>query len=224
MLIYPLYSRIRVRTSCTKQLFPMQNIDSENLVKQIQKSFLTLLNEYLPKDLKQKAKEQKPVKILSIGCGRFREAKCLLDYFHPNENMICLFGIEISQELLDAAKDDPDIKNKNIVLKIGDASVQENYKEWVNDSLFDLIIVRHPEITFNTDIFIKIFSLVPGLLLENGFFLVTTHYENEKESVKSLLKLLKYNLLTEIENKNPASAKKEKELLFADRFLIIAAK
>ena len=199
--------------------------DNESLIQKIQESFSNLLNEHLPKDLIEKIKKNKSLKILSIGCGRLREAKCLFEYFSDCNNYLKLYGIDIDNEMLELAKGDPEItKRKNsIYLKLANASNKEGYEEWLKDGAFDLIILRHPEITFNTDPFIKIFSLCPGLLTKSGYLFITTHFENEKESIKLLLKLLKFNLLVEAENKNPASFKKAEELLFADKFVLVAS-
>ena len=191
----------------------------------IQKSFLNLLNEHLPNDLIETIKKNKSLKILSIGCGRLREAKCLFEYFNDCNNYLKLYGIDLDNEMLELTKCDSEItKRKNsIYLKLANASNKESYEEWLKDGAFDLIILRHPEITFNTDPFIKIFSLCPGLLTKHGYLFITTHFENEKESVKLLLKLLKFNLLVETENKNPASFKKAEELIFADKFVLVAS-
>lgn len=197
----------------------------DNLSTEIQKSFLNLLKNYLPKDLIETVKKNKSLKILSIGCGRLREAKCLFEYFSDCESFIRLFGIDLDNEMLALTKNDSEIiKRKNSVyLKHANASEKENYDEWLKDGVFDLIILRHPEITFNTDPFIKIFSLCSGLLAKHGYLFITTHFDNEKESIKLLLKLIKFNLLIEAENKNAASFKKGQEQLFADKFVLVAS-
>lgn len=187
------------------------------LVTDIQKSFFNLLNEHLPEDFLSKLKEKKQIKILSIGCGRFREAKSIFDFFKPFKDKLKLYGIDTSSELIELAKKD------DLILKVADASLKESFDNWVKDGLFDLIIIRHPEITFNTDVFIKIFTISSGLLEKNGLIFITTHFENEKESIKLLLKLLKYNLLLEVENKKSPSLKRGKEILFVDRFLLISS-
>ena len=191
--------------------------DNETLVKNIQKSFLNLLNEHLPSKFLEKLKEKNKIKILSIGCGRFREAKPIFEYFRDFQDKLNLYGIDTNSELLKLAK------QEKAILKHADASIQENFADWIIDGLFNLIIVRHPEITFNTDAFIKIFTNCLSMLEKDGYLLITTHFENEKESIKLLLKLLKYNLLTEIENANPPSIKRNSEVLFADKFLLIAS-
>lgn len=199
---------------------------NENLVQDIQNSFLRLLSDYLPKDLLEKARSNKKIKILSICCGRFREAKSIFDYFLGHEEFIRLYGIDLSEELLELAKSDSFIKvrGNSIYLKKGDASKIESYQDWLKDGLFDLVIIRHPEITFNTDTFIKTFSLCDDLLTRNSYLIATTHFENEKESLKLLLKLLKFNILVEVENKLAPSVKKEGEKpSFADRFLIVVS-
>ena len=195
---------------------------NKQLVNEIQKSFIYLLKEYLPKELFTLAKENKKIKILSIGCGRFREAKSIFNYFDEYKKNINLYGIDNDKDLLEDAKKDEMIIKNSVSIKLADASLIESYKEWTQDGLFDLVIVRHPEITFNTDVFIKIFSLIPGLLTKKGILFVTTHFENEKESLKLLLKLLKLNIMIDIENQLSPSLKKDKELLFADKFLIIS--
>ena len=202
----------------------LMNQDLENLGKQIQQSFLNLLKEYLPKNLLEKVKEKKTVKIISIACGKFIEAECLFNYFSPYEKWVKLYGIEIDEELLGSAKSRllTGDKKDNIFLKSGDASSPENYKEWVKDGLFDLIIVRHPEITFNTAVFMKIFSNFDKLLDKDGYVFITTHYENEKRALKFLFNILKFNIIHEIENVNAASLKKGDEIVFADRFLLVA--
>ena len=131
------------------------NTDPEKLGKQIQQSFSNLLKEHLPKTLLDKLKQNKTLKIISIACGKFIEAECLFDYFSPYEKLVKLYGLEIDEELLSSAKKRllTDNKKDHIFLKSGDASKLENYEEWIKDGLFDLIIVRHPEITFNTDVF-----------------------------------------------------------------------
>ncbi len=202
-------------------------MESENktLGINIQKSFSVLLKDYLPKNLLDKTRANKPIKIISIACGKFIEAECLLDYFSPNEKQIKLYGIEIDEELLNDATNRL-LKNNgrdHIFLKAGDASNLENYKDWIKDSLFDLIIVRHPEITFNTDVFMKIFSNFNNLLNKNGYLFITTHYEDEKRALSYLFKILKLNSLVDIENKNPVSLKKGEDLVFADRFLLISS-
>lgn len=199
------------------------NTDLEQLGKQIRQSFSVLLKEYLPKNLSEKIKENKSVKIISIACGKFLEAECLFDYFSPHENLIRLYGIEIDKDLLDSAKkrllsgDKKDL----IFLKCDDATKFENYEEWIKDGLFDLIIVRHPEITFNTEAFMKIFANCKNLLLKDNCIFVTTHHENEKRAVNFLLKMQGFNILTESENKNAATSKKGEEVVFADKFLLI---
>ena len=201
------------------------NQENEKLVADIQKSFLSLLKEHLPKNLLNKVKDKQTIKILSIGCGRFREAKCLFEYFSGYENQIKLYGIEIQKDLLDLANQDPIIKEKSdsIFLKLDDATLPENYQEWLSNGKFDLLIVRHPEITFNTDIFIKIFSTCTNLLKKEGYILTTTHFENEKEAFIMLLKLVKFKLLTCVENKNSPVVKKANETLYSDRFLLISS-
>ncbi len=198
--------------------------DLDKLGKQIQQSFSNLLENYLPKNLLEKVKENKTVKIISIACGKFIEAECLLNYFSPHEELVKLYGIEIDEELLSSAKNRllTGDKKDNIFLKSGDASSPENYEEWVKDGLFDLIIVRHPEITFNTDVFMKIFSNFNKLLDKDGYVFITTHYENEKRALKLLFNILKFSTIHEIENVNAASLKKGDEVVFADRFLLVA--
>jgi chemotaxis methyl-accepting protein methylase len=201
------------------------DIEYEKLGKEIQNSFSSLLKEHLPKNLLDKLKENKTVKIISIACGKFIEAECLLNYFSPYEKHLKLYGLEIDEELLNSAQSKllTNDKKDHIFLKAGDASKYENYEEWIKDGLFDLIIVRHPEITFNTDVFMKIFSNFNKLLDNNGYLFITTHYENEKTALSYLLKILKLNILADVENKNPASLKKGEDLVFADRFLLIGS-
>lgn len=196
--------------------------ENETYAKNVQDSFLQLLS-YLPKDLLEKAKSNQVVRVLSVGCGRFREAKSVFDYFKEYENKLNLFGIEADKELLDLAKEEEIIKSKKsqVFLKNADASNFENYSDWINNVRFDLIIVRHPEITFNTDVFIKIFSSCVNLLEKKGYLLITTHYQNEKEAIKLLLKLYKFNLLIEAENQNSLSFQKNGEILFADKYLLV---
>ena len=200
--------------------------ENETLARNIQQSLLGLLNIYLPKNLLEKTKSNQTVKILSIGCGRFREAKSLFNYFSPHENLLRLYGIEIDNELLGLAKNDPLIQEKKeqVFLKKADAAEYENYKEWISDGLFDLIIVRHPEITFNTDIFIKIFSHCPNLLLKDGYLMVTTHFENEKEMLKLLFKLNKLDCFLEEENQNSPTLEIKGEIRYSDKYLLLARK
>lgn len=201
----------------------VMNTEYEKLGKEIQNSFSNLLKSYLPKHLLDKA-EKKTVKIISIACGKFIEAECLFDYFSPYEKLIKLYGIEIDEKLLDLAKNRFLVTDKkdNIFLKSGDATKFKNYEEWIKDGLFDLIIVRHPEITFNTDVFMKIFSNFNKLLDKDGYIFITTHYENEKRALKFLFNSLKLNIICEMENINAASLKKGDEIVFADRFLLVA--
>ncbi len=203
------------------------NSENENLVQQIQQSFLDLLNDYLPKSFLEKVKQGKKLKVISIGCGRFRELNCLLKYFSGHKDKITFYGIDIDEELINLAKKNPVLNQRNVSveLKLGDASLLENYKEWTNDGyLFDLVIIRHPEITFNTNAFINIFSVCVSLLTVGGSIFITTHYENEKESLKPLLKLLKFNVIVDVENKNSPSLKKGDELVYSDKYLLIASK
>src|SRR3990167_659767 len=103
--------------------------ENNTLATDIQNSFLNLLKEHLPKSLFQKAKENNSIKIISIACGRFREAKSLFDYFSPCEKALELYGIEIDKEFLTLAENE--LKNKKQVhLKTADASLMENYKDW----------------------------------------------------------------------------------------------
>ena len=199
--------------------------DLEQLGKQIQQSFSVLLNEYLPKTFLEKVRKGETLKIISIACGKFIEAECLLEYSSPNEKLVKLYGIEIDDELLNSAKERllTDKNKDHIFLKSGDASKLENYEDWITDGLFDLIIVRHPEITFNTDIFMKIFSNFNKLLDKEGHVFITTHYENEKRALKFLFNILKLNTIHEIENVSAASLKKGDETVFADRFLLVAS-
>ena len=200
------------------------NIDYEKIGGEIQQSFSLLLNERFPRNLLDKAKENKTIKIISIACGKFIEAECLLNYFNLHEISVKLYGIEIDEELLSSAKSRllTDDKKDCIFLQSGDASKSENYEEWVKDGLFDLIIVRHPEITFNTEVFMKIFSNGIKVLNKNGYLFITTHYENEKRALKFLFNILKLTTIHEIENVNAASLKKGDEIVFADRFLLVA--
>ena len=202
------------------------DIEYEKLGKQIQNSFSNLLKDYLPKNLSEKVKENKPLKIISIACGKFIVAECLFDYFSPYEGLIKLYGIEIDEELLGSAKKRllTDDKKDFVPLKCADASKLENYEEWLKDGPFDLIIVRHPEITFNTDVFMKIFSNCNNLLDKSGYLFITTHHENEKRALSYLFKILKLSTLTDIENKNAASLKKGEDLVFADKFLLVASR
>jgi len=199
--------------------------ENETLVREIQKSFLNLLDENLPKSLIEKTKQDKVIKILSICCGRFREAKSIFDYFQAQfKNKLKLYGIDNDEELLKLAKEEEVIKNNRdfVFLKLADASAIENYKEWFKDGLFDLVIVRHPEITFNTEVFVKIFSICPILLTGSGYLFVTTHFENEKEVLKLLLQLNKFNLMVDIENKQSPMFKVKGEDRFFDKFLLLA--
>lgn len=200
------------------------NDEHEQLVNKIQKSFLNLLKNYLPKEILEKAKKGNNVKIISIGCGRFREAKSIYDYFAHKENLIKLFGIEIDNTLLELAKNEPIIKKHkdSVILKLADATNIENYKDLIHDGFFDLIIVRHPEITFNSETFIKVFSFVTNIIAKNGYLFITTHFEDEKESLKLLLKLLRLDLVTDIENKDSPSFKKNGNLSHVDKYLLIA--
>jgi len=200
------------------------NFENETFVKSIQESFLSLLNNYLPKDLLQKAESKQSIKILSIGCGRFREAKSVFGYFKNKSTNIKLYGIEIDDELYKLACGDPTLQeHKNSVfLKKGDATKLENYKDWVNGGRFDLIIVRHPEITFNTDPFIKIFSLCVNLLNKKGYLFATTHFENEKEMLKLLLKLCNFNVFVEAKNQLSPSMEINGKIRYADKYLLIA--
>lgn len=196
----------------------------DQLAQDIQKSFLGILNDYLPKDLKKRTEENQLVKILSIACGRFREAKSLFDYFLPDKDQIKLYGIEIDSKLFQLAKSDCFIaKNQNLIsLKNGDATTLQNYKEWLTDGLFDVVIVRHPEITFNTQIFTKIFSICPNLVKVNGYLLITTHFESEKEMLKAIVKQHGFNILVEEINKQSPAINIDGKTRYADRFLLVA--
>jgi len=85
-----------------------------------------------------------------------------------------------------------------------------------------LIIVRHPEITFNTDPFIKIFSLCVNLLNKKGYLFATTHFENEKEMLKLLLKLCNFNVFVEAKNQLSPSMEINGKIRYADKYLLIA--
>ncbi len=206
-------------------MVPM-NTDLEQLGKEIRQSFSALLKEHLPKNLLEKVKEKKTVKIISIACGRFIEAECLFDYFSPYEKFIKLYGIEIDKERLNFAEKRLLERDKKdfISLKCANALELTNYEEWIKDGLFDLFIVRHPEITFNTQVFMNIFSNCKNLLVRGGHILVTTHHENEKRAVTALFKMLNFNIVVEVENKKAASLKKGEELVFADKFLLIGVR
>lgn len=196
------------------------NSENETLVKDIQKSFLNLLNNFLPKNLLGKPN----LKILSICCGRFREAKSIFDYFSDSKSYIRLYGIDNNEKLVSLAKEEPILKEKKdqIFLKLADATKIESYKEWLGDGQFDLLILRHPEITFNTKVFLDIFNLCDKFLSKEGYLLITTHFENEKEAIKLALKLLKFNVITEVENNNAPGIQVKGEKRFVDRFLLIA--
>ena len=201
------------------------NKDLKNLGKQIQESFSGLLKEYLPKDFLEKVKQNKYLKIISVACGKFIEAECLFDYFFSYEKLIKLYGIELDEELLKSAKTRllTDEKKELIFLKCEDASKPENYEEWIKGELFDLIIIRHPEITFNTDTFMKIFLNCKNFLSRNGYIFITTHHENEKRAVSFLLNSLGFHITVEAENSNAVSLEKGEDLVFADKFLLIAS-
>lgn len=190
--------------------------EDKTLVKDIQKSFLNLLNNSLPKNFSGKPN----LKILSICCGRFREAKSIFDCFNKPR----LYGIDNNEKLLSLAREEPILKEKKdqVSLKLADATKIENYKEWLSDGPFDLVIIRHPEITFNTKVFLDIFNLCDKLLSKDGYLLITTHFENEKEAIKLALKLLRFNVITEVENNNAPSIQVKGEKRFVDRFLLIA--
>lgn len=198
--------------------------DNETLVKNIQKSFFELLNNHLPKQFLENIKENSQIKILSIGCGRLRESKSIFDYFGVNSKNIKMYGIDLDKENLKLAEDELTIRNhKNqFILKLADASNIENYKDWLKDGLFDLVIIRHPEITFNTDVFIKIFSICTSLIKKDGYVLITTHFENEKDALLPLLKLLKFNLVLCTQNSMAPCVVKDDKTLYADKFLLIA--
>ena len=210
-----------VRALWWSALLVQMEIENNTLGIEIQNSFFNLLKEHFPKSLLQKAKEGNVIKIISIACGRFREAKSIFDYFSSFEKALELYGIEIDKEFLTFAENE--LKNKKqVYLKAADASLMESYKDWGE---FDLIIVRHPEITFNTDIFIKIFANCKNILKKDGYLLITTHFENEKEAIIPLLKLLNFKLVSSVENKNAPIAKTVKsdsEVSYADKFLLIA--
>ena len=63
-------------------------IENNTLATDIQNSLLNLLKEHFPKSLLQKVKDNKQLKIISIACGRFREAKSLFDYFSSFEKAL----------------------------------------------------------------------------------------------------------------------------------------
>lgn len=199
--------------------------NNKNLINKIHESYSLLLENYLPKDLLEKVKQNK-IKILSIGCGKFRESKNLFEYFSANQGNIKLYGIEIDESLFNESKQDEFIKQKTdqIFLKLADASKTENYSEWLSDGLFDLIIVRHPEITFNTDIFMNIFSICKDLLSNSGYMFITTHFQNEKDALKLLFNILKYNVLIEVENIHSPSIEIDGKSQYSDKFLLVTRK
>lgn len=199
--------------------------NNKNLVNKIHESYSLLLENYLPKDLLEKAKQNK-IKILSVGCGKFREAKNLFEYFSSSSGNIKLYGIEIDEKIFNESTQDEFIKQKpdQIFLKFADASKIENYSEWISDGLFDLIIVRHPEITFNTDIFMNIFSICRDLLLSSGYMFITTHFQNEKDILKLLFSILKYNVLIEEENIHSPSIEIDGKSQYSDKFLLVTKK
>ncbi len=199
--------------------------NNKTLIDEINKSYSSLIENYFPKELLEKAKTKK-IKILSVGCGKFREAKNLFEYFSSHEKNLKLCGIEIDENLINSAKDDEFIKSKTeqISFKCADASNIENYKEWISDGLFDLIIVRHPEITFNTEIFMRIFSICGELLLDGGKIFITNHFENEKESLKLLFKLINYKIVIEEENEKSPSIEIDGKKQYSDKFLLIVSK
>ena len=200
------------------------NVDYEKLGKEIKESFSALLKQHIPQDFCEKAKQRELTKIMSIACGKFTEAECLSGYFSFCKNLK-LYGIEIDEPLFNQAKERLLEKEgrKNIFLKKVDASEVDNYAEWLNDGLFNLIVLRHPEITFNTNVFMKIFAVCFGVLESGGLLLITTHLENEKKAVKYLLDMLGFKILAEIENANAASSEQDGKTVFADKFLFIAS-
>lgn len=206
-------------------LFLIKMDNNKNLVTKIHESYSLLLENYLPKDLLEKAKQNK-VKILSVGCGKLREAKNLFEYFSTSSKNIKLYGIEIDEKIFNESTQDEFIKQKTdqIFLKSADASQFENYNEWISDGLFDLIIVRHPEITFNTDIFMNIFSICKDLLSDSGYMFITTHFQNEKDALKLLFNILKYNVLIEAENIHSPSIEIDGKSQYSDKFLLITRK
>ncbi len=196
------------------------NIDLEKLGVDIRNSFSLLLDSYLPKELLNKDN----LKIISVACGKFIDAECLISYFAKHKKKIRLYGIEIDESLINNAKERllKDEKKDCIFLKQADATALENYEEWLLDGVFDLVIVRHPEITFNTQVFMKIFSLCAAILDKDRFMLVTTHHESERKATKLLFEMLKVNVLIDIENEKAVSIDKGSEKAFADKFLLIA--
>lgn len=213
---------VETRRWCVSNKTQMQ-IDYEKLGTEIRASFSELLKQHVPSDFCEKAKQRELTKIISVACGKFIEAECLSEYFSFCKNLK-FYGIEINEPLLNQAKERLVVESgkKNVFLKIADASELDNYVEWINDGLFNLIVVRHPEITFNTNIFMKIFAVCFGLLEKGGLLLITTHLENEKKAVKYLLEMLGFKILVEIENTNAASSEQDGKTVYADKFLFIA--
>lgn len=200
-------------------------VDYEKLAKDIQSSFLSLLKSQLPSVYLEKVRNGKKIKILSLCCGRFRESKSIYDYFAGFENFIKLYGIDSDKNLLELAETEPSIiKNRrNVELMLGDASKFDSYKPWMRDGGFDLIIYRHSEVLINREAFLQVISRSTMLFNSGAYLLTTTHYKEEKDELKLVLHSLKFKILKDIENPNPANAEKDGMVHYADRFLLLAS-
>lgn len=170
------------------------------------KIFVLTLENY---DLSQYFSELDEIKILSIGCGFAYEVP-LLKKVLPKK--ISLSGIDIKEPMIRMAKKD----HPGETFEAGDAiNILPRLARG-----FDLLLILHPEIVHNHDIFSDIFKISKNNLREGGILFVSLYAENEFNLCKELLDNLDYDLI--VAEKNQIYLKDSLNARF--QYIIIAKK
>jgi len=221
-----------------KELFEKAKEEAEKIGEE-RRAFWKMLETFIPQ--LEYSIPEKP-KILDLGCGVCYEGLVLSAYFggkpygYNSENVL-IVGIDIDKKEIERAKREYErldtktmkwVPMPNFKFICGDArnlkeliNADQDLKELVSDG-FDIVVVRHPNIAENSQIWEDILRKAYDLMKQDGLLIATSYIDFEHRMLESLLMKIGYEIL--INKENPYSIPTKYKEVIRDNYVLFAKK
>lgn len=229
----PVESMTKFKNDEQKQLFLRVAIGAEKIGEERRSFWNMLVTEVAKTDYRPP--QDRPTQILDVGCGRCMEGIVLNSYFGGghfgfNSNNVELKGIDLDPENIKKAEAEHMIMDYPNSTKYvpktgyefirGDATDLEKYEQLPEQ--FDVIMVRHQQISDSEQTWVKIFQEALKRLAPDGIIISTSFSDIEHDMLVEQLKKLDCEIL--VNEANPYAVHTSVKEVSIDRDVVIIKK
>ncbi len=166
--------------------------------------------------------EKKPIRILSIACGRSDETGILLHFFAPQATHCTFYGVDIrAREIGEANTRWRKFTHESARFLVHDATKLDQIVHLTEP--FDYVFIRHQNFWNGDSIWYKIYAQALKRLRPNGHLIITSYFDREHMEALHAIQAIGGRLV--LSHKNTRSRILEEKIAkSADRHIAIFKK